>query len=208
MTTKLKLYNLALGTYIGTQRLANLTENVASRYALDDVFDSSVQYMLEQGLWKFALKTINLTSLRVEAAAHRSWVYPLPADFVRLARISNDKRLDVNGQLEDFLEENGFVYTDSDRLWIQHVSNDETHGLNFDLYPANYEQAVASWLAYQSLLPVNKDRGDRADLLKLHERTLSNSRRLDAVDEAVKAKPSGRWPAARGRVSGYLGTTR
>ena len=107
---------------------------------------------------------------------------------------------------EDFVEANGFWYTDSPTLWVQYVSKDEDYGLNLAIYPANYEQAVASWLAYQSVLPINKDRGDRADLLKLHGVTLGNSRRLDAVDEAVKQKPAGRWPRVRG--FGTNGTSR
>lgn len=207
MTTKLGLYNIALGSYVGTQRLANLTENVASRHALDSVYDSGLQFMLEQGLWKFALKTVNLTPSRVDAAFHRQYRYPLPVDFVRLARISADNRFDVNRELLDYVEENGSLYTDSPTLWIQHVSNAATHGLNLALYPANYEQAVASWLAYQSVLPISKDKGDRADLLRLHGKTLADSRRLDAVDEAVKSKPSGSWPRARG-IGGINGTMR
>ena len=143
MTDKLQLYNLALGTYIGTQTLANLNENVATRHALDRVYEGALLYVLEQGLWKFALKTVELTGVRADALAHRQYVYPLPPDFVRLARISPDKRLDTHAQLEDFMEENGAIYTDSNRLWLQYVSKAETHGLNLDLYPAKYEQAVA-----------------------------------------------------------------
>lgn len=205
MTNKQALYNLALGTYVGTQK-AQLTEEVPQRYALDDVYDSALKYMLTQGLWKFALKTMVMTAVRQSAAFHRQYRYPLPEDFVRLARISPTPRLDVNAQLEDFIEENGFLYTDSPTLYLQFVSNDDDYGLNLDIYPADYEQAVASWLAYQSLLPISKDRGDRADLLKLHNVTLATSRRLDAVDEAVKQKPAGRWPRSRGW--GFNGTSR
>jgi hypothetical protein len=205
MTTKQKLYDIALGTYVGTQKVS-LAENVGSRNALDAVYDSALLYMLEQGLWKFALRTVNLTPLRSAAAAHRQYAYPLPEDFVRLARISPTQRLGLNDQLEDYVEENGFWLTDVNTLWVQYVSSDPDYGLNLDLYPANYEQAVASWLAYQSTLSINKDRGDRSDLLKLHNLTLSNSRRLDAVDEAVKQKPAGRWPRARGW--GFSGTSR
>lgn len=207
MTTRLKIYNLCLGTYVGTQMLANLTENVASRHALDKVYDSGLEYMLEQGLWKFALKTVNLTTLRQDTAIHRQHRYPMPSDYVRTAGISSTPRFDSRQGFEDFEEENGFLYSDSNSLWLQYVSKAETHGLNLALWPANYEQAVASWLAYQSALPISKDKGDRADLLRLHQLTLSTARRLDAVDEAVKSKPAGRWPRSRG-WGGVNGTMR
>lgn len=207
MTSKLALYNLALGTYIGSQTLARIDENVASRYALDRVYDDVLTYVLEQGLWKFALRTADLTADRDDATMHRQYAYPIPDDFVRLAGISATGRFDnTGGQLENYVEEAGVWYSDSPTLWVQYVSNDATRGLNLDAYPANYTQAVASWLAYQSLLPVSKDRGDRADVLTLHKQALANARRLDAVDEAVKQKPAGRWPRSRG--FSMNGTTR
>jgi hypothetical protein len=196
MTTKLKLYNLALGTYVGTQRLANLTENVASRHALDAVYDSSVQYMLEQGIWKFALRVAELIKDVTAPTLHREHSYAIPDDFVRLARISSDDRLDA--ELLDYREANGKWYSNVDPIFIEYVSNDDDYGLDLDLWPANFEQAVASWMAYQSVLDISKDRSDRADLLTLHQRTLANARRLDAVDEAVKRKPTGSWVRSRG----------
>lgn len=206
MATRLSTYNLALGSYVGTQTLADLTENVASRHALDRVYDGALAYMLEQGLWKFALKTADLTSLRQNASELRQYRYPLPTDYVRTAGISSTSRFDARSGFEDFEEQAGFLYSDSNTLWLQYVSNANTHGLDLSKWPANYEQAVASWLAYLSALPISKDKGDRADLLRLHQLTLATARRLDAVDEAVKQKPAGRWPRARGY--GYNGTSR
>lgn len=196
MTTKLKIYNLALATFVGTQRLANLTENVASRHALDAVYDSSIQYMLEQGIWKFALRAAQLTKDVTAPTLHREHAFTIPADFVRLARISSDDRLDA--ELLDYREANGKWYTNVDPIYVEYVSNDAAYGLDLDLWPANFEQAVASWMAYQSVLDISKDRGDRADLLKLHQLTLNNAKRLDAVDEAVKRKPAGTWARSRG----------
>ncbi len=205
MTTKLALMNLAIGTYIGDQRLANLTENVASRHALDAVYDSSIQYMLECGIWKFALKMAALTKDVTAPTLRREHSFTIPSDFVRLSRISSDDRLDA--ELLDYDEADGKWYTNVDPIYVQYVSNDAAYGFDLTKWPANFEQAVASWLAYQSVLPISKDRGDRADLLKLHQLTLSNAKRLDAVDEAVKRKPAGSWAKARG--FGYVnGTSR
>lgn len=196
MTTKLVLLNLALGTYVGTQTLASLTEDVASRYALDRVYDGTLAYMLELGLWKFATKTAQLTKDVTAPTLQRAHSFTIPSDFVRLVNIASDESM--NSELLDYREQNGKWYTDVDPIYVSYVSNASTFGADLTKWPESYTDAVASRLAYNSVLPINKDRGDRADLLKLHLQTLSVARRLDAVDEAVKGKPPGRWPRSRG----------
>lgn len=199
MTSRLALYNLALGTYVGTQRLdptTGLTENVSSRYALDSVYDDTLLYMLELGLWKFATKTAQLTKDAVAPTLQREYSFTIPDDFVRLVNIASDESM--NSELLDYREQAGKWYTDVNPIYVSYVSKDEDYGLDLEKWPASYTDAVASRLAYNSVLPINKDRGDRADLLKLHKETLAVARRLDAVDEAVKGKPPGRWPRSRG----------
>jgi hypothetical protein len=199
MTTKLAVYNLALGTYVGTQRLhptTGLTENVASRYALDAVYDDALLYMLELGLWKFATRSVELVKDVSAPTLQRAHSFTIPTDFVRLVNIASDEAM--NSELLDFREQAGKWYTDVDPIYVSYVSKDAAYGLDLTKWPASYTDAVASRLAYNSVLPINKDRGDRADLLKLHKETLAVARRLDAVDEAVKGKPPGRWPRSRG----------
>ena len=209
MTTKLGLYNLALGTYIGTRTLhptSGLTEDVAERYALDRVYTSCLAYMLQQASWDFALRTVELEPEAGTPAFHRQHQYEKPEDFVRICRIGPDARFDV--PFEDYRPEGNYIYADINPLYLQYVSNDADYGGDLTRFPASYEQAVASWLAYQSLLPVNKDRGDRNDLLNLHNITLAQARRSDAVDEPVKTKPMGRWSQSRQMGSSLNGTRR
>ena len=59
MTTKLKLYNKAL-LYCKERKLASLTEEGKPRRLLDEVYDDSIEYCLEEGLWKFATQTVRI----------------------------------------------------------------------------------------------------------------------------------------------------
>ncbi len=205
MTSKLALYNLALGTYIGTSRITSLTEDVPQRYALDAVYDGALGYMLKRGLWKFALRTVRMDKDVALPAFHRQYAFTKPTDFVRISRISTDARLD--NELLGYREDGTVFYSDVNPFFLQYVSDDAAYGMNLAAYPEAYEQAVASWLAYQSTLEVSKDRGDRADLLTLHRQTLDTARKQDAVDEPVKGKPAGRFTRSRtvgGSINGTL----
>lgn len=57
---QLSLYNNAL-TVLGERKIASLTENREPRRVLDDVWSGAVKYCLEQGQWKFAIRTSKLT---------------------------------------------------------------------------------------------------------------------------------------------------
>lgn len=206
MTTELALKNLALGTFVGTERLTTLTDNVPQRYALDAVYAGVLQLMLKRGIWLFALKTDQLTKEVTAPEFHRQHAYAKPDDFVRLARIGLDARMDV--ELMNYRQDGDFFYADQDPIFMQYVSNDDAFGGDLERYPEAYTQAVAAELAYQSLLPISKDRGDRADLYKIKAQALDLSRRQDAVDEPVKTLPTGRFVRARIGYGSMNGTTR
>jgi len=206
MTSKIDLYNLALGTYIGTRRLSTLTDDVPQRYAMDAVYDAGLKYMLKRGLWKFALRSVQLVRDIPLSTFHRQYSYDKPVDFVRISRLSLDVRF--TQELMDYREDQTKIYSDNDPIFLEFVSDDEDYGMNLDAYPEAYEQAVASWLAYQSTLEISKDRGDRADLLTLHKQTLDTARRQDAVDEPVKGKPAGRFTRSRSFGTSMNGTLR
>ncbi len=206
MATKLGIYNKALATYIGTRRLATLTDDDPARYALDAVYDEAVAYVLERGSWMFALRTVQLTKEVTAPTFHRQHAYTKPSDFVRIARIASDARF--SQELLGYRDERGTIYSDIDPIFLQYVSNGALYGMDLTKWPPTFVEAVASWLAYQSTLEVSKDRGDRADLLKLSSAALDTARRLDAVDEPVKGKPAGRFTRSRSWGTSMSGTLR
>lgn len=206
MTTELELKNLALGTYIGTERLTALTDNIPQRYALDAVYDGVIGLMLKRGIWLFALKTVQLTKEVAAPDFHRQYAYAKPDDFVRIARISHDPRLDI--EVLNYRPEGDFFYSDHDPLFLQYVSNDDEFGGDLERWPEAFTDAVAAELAYKSLLPISKDRGDRADLTRIKAQALDLSRRQDAVDEPVKTTPAGRLVRARIGYGSMNGTLR
>jgi hypothetical protein len=190
MATKIELYNQALG-HIVTERLHptnGLTEDRKERHELDAVYDKSRAWMLEQGLWKFALRSSQLDyDPNVDTSFGLEYAFAQPTDFVRLANIASDPYF--RSEVEDYVEENGVWYSDLQTLYIRYVSSHADYGGDIGLFPENYCVALTADMALRSSLQITKDRVSRNDLM------------LDALDERVKRKPPGRWPMVRGRSS-------
>jgi hypothetical protein len=195
MTSKLELFNKALSN-VGSGRLLALTDDRNERYELDAVYDGCLVYMLERAGWKFALRSSELTyDPAIDTSFGLTYAYTLPTDFVRIAAISTDEMF--NSELMDYRKEAGLIYTNSSIIYLSYVSDGASYGLDLAKYSETYAEALGMWMAYRSVLPISKDRGDRADLLRLFKSTLEDAKRSDAIDERVKWKPEGRWAQAR-----------
>lgn len=203
MATKIELYNQAL-SHLSTERLDptnGLSEERKERYELDSVYEKSRLLLLEEGLWKFAIRSSQLTyDPDLEQNYGLQYAFAIPDDFVRLAAFCDDPYF--KHEVEDYVEENGIWYTSVDTIYIRYVSKGEDYGLNLGLYPENYCVALTAEMALRSALPISKDRGTRNDLIRIKTEALAKSRRLDALDERIKRAPPGRWVSSRGRVTG------
>lgn len=199
MTTKLRLYNRALGL-LNTRRLHEtdgLTENVPARHALDQVYSECLQAMLERGLWKFALRSSELTyDSNIEPNFGFPYAYEHPTDFVRLAGLSNDPNFRP-GYEPEYHEESGYWYMNVSSVYVRYVSNDADYGLDLTKYPEYYSRALAADMALQVAGQLVGSDFKTANVLKTFRENLALSKSLDAVDEPVQQKPAGRWARAR-----------
>lgn len=195
MVTKLNLYNMALG-HLGPVRLASTAENRPDRKELDAVYDGVLQGMLEHGLWYFALRSQQWDpDTDVDARFGLPYTYSLPTDYVRLRMISTDEG--QSNEDRTFKREGSYIFSAYPLLYVTYVSNHTDYGLNLGAFTQLYAEAVAAELAYQSGLPITKDRGTKNDLFVIKQRMLKEAKRIEAVDERVKEKPLSSWALAR-----------
>jgi hypothetical protein len=151
---------------------------------------------LPPALWKFATRSSSLVAdPDIEPSFGKPYAFAIPTDFVRLRAITSDP--DFTVEVADYDEENGVWYTNIETIYIKYVSNDVSYGLNLGLYPENYCAAFGTHMALRAALPITRDKATRNDLVLLNDRMLSQSKRLDAVDESVKRKPTGRLVGSR-----------
>lgn len=198
MADRLQIYRGAL-RLLGDGRLASLTEVNSRRVALDDAWDNSVDFMLEQGLWNFAMRTVDLSADDdFEPLYGYKYSFKKPDDWVRTRSICDEPFF--TRSYDEYHDEGEFWFADIDTLYISYVSNHSEYGWNIGLWRQSFSKALETYLAFECGLPVANDKTNRNDLFQLFEKRLKNAKTKDAVDEGVVYQPAGRLVRAR---SGY-----
>ncbi|TCL70650.1 hypothetical protein [Rhizobium sp. BK251] len=201
MASRLAIYQGAL-RLLGPSELSSLTEDIVVKRKLDSAWGPSVDFMLEQGLWNFAIRSVALQPDEdVQPLFGFDYAYSKPDDWVRTASIS--PYVDYREGIREFEDQTGYWYTSHTPIYVQYVSNDPAYGWNVGAWRQSFSKALETYLAFECGLPISSDKGNRNDLYTLFEQRLQNAKTKDAVDERVREKPPGKW--TRSRNTGYRG---
>jgi hypothetical protein len=206
-TTRIKLYREAL-RLIKERTLSTVSDNVASRRALDEAYDDALDFCLEQGLWNHAARTVAIEDDgSIDPNFGYTHVHEKPEDFVRLMAISSSGDL-LTHPLEDYMIEGNYIHSNTDPLYIQYVSNGASYGLDLTLWPQTFAKAVAAYLALD-VGPTLTSASDK-DIQRWQQdftRKLRDARSKDAMSQASRRLPPGRLSQARAgnRSDRYLG---
>ena len=205
MAERLAIYQGAL-RLLGPSELASLTEDRPEKHKLDAAWEDAVAFLLEQGMWNFAIRAVELhADTDAEPLFGYEYAFSKPDDWLRTVGISGNANFSEG--VRYYEDETGFWYAGFDRLYVRYVSNDPAYGWNIGAWRQNFAKALEAYLAFECGLPVSSDRGTRSDVFSLYEKRLARAKNLDAVDERVQEKPTGRLVRSRGagRGSRYLG---
>lgn len=203
--TQLSLYNGALAI-IKHRPLSALTDDVEARYLLDNEFSKVKAFILEQGLWNFALRTTQLEpdTGNTPSFGH-SYAFEQPTDYVRLNAISADPYFYQT--LEDYIDEAGYWIASINPLYVSYVSDDNSYGGDLSKWTTLYERAVEYELAYRVAPHLTSMGGDAMqELERRRDKSLRDARSKDALNQPAKRPPSGRLVLARGGTRGSSGT--
>lgn len=196
MAGKLDVFNRTL-QILQTRDLASLSDKRSERRNLDAVWNLTMDYMLEAGLWNFAARTRELQpSDSVDSNFGYDFVYAQPDDYVRLIRISANE--DLWPTLDHYSEEGEFWLAWCDPLYVQYVSSAYDFGADPGKWPASFVEAFAHELAYRagpSVTNMGESQFDQLD--KRRKRALYNARGKDAVNQPVGDPPVGRLVRSR-----------
>lgn len=209
MTTQLVLYNGA-ALHLGERRLVALTDENELRRSLDDVWQDGehIDYLLEQGLWNFAIRTVELTySPSITPDFGYRYAFDRPSDWIRTAGVSGDENF-AGGAL-DYSDEQQYLWAHTATIYLRYVSNDEEYGNDLSQWPATFVEWVKCYLAARICKRVTGSVAEAERLEKMQARLLVQARSRDAMNDAVSYPPSGSWAQSRSanRRGGYRGTT-
>ena len=203
---KLSIYNGAL-TFIGERKLSALTDNVESRRLLDDVWDGGgVDKCLEQGQWKFAMRTSMLDySSSVTPSFGYEYAFEKPSDLIKLCALCSDEFFDT--PLLQYTEEAGFWFASLDTIYIQYVSNDGSYGTDYSLWPGSFKSFVEAWFGCEIVLKITQSETKEDAKKKELKKILTEAKSKTAMDGPTKFLPVGTFRTARhsGRIgdNGY-----
>lgn len=147
-TTRLKLYNGAL-LHCGERAIASLAVNEEGRVLLDNVWnDGGVQWCLEQGQWRFALRTSKFsydTAVNPQFGLRRA--FAKPTDWVVTSAVCQDEYFRV--PLLQYADEAGMWFADLDDIYIKYVSSDASYGMNLSIWPYSFTEFVKAYFAWR-----------------------------------------------------------
>jgi len=202
-TTRLQIYNGAL-QIIGRSSIASLTVNEEGRRLLDDVWnDGGVQFCLEQGMWKFAIRTqmLDYDSSVTPTFGYRR-AFAKGSDWCATTSICQDEYF--NSPLLRYRDEIDHIWADLDRFYVSFVSNHVDFGLNLGNWPATFTQYVKTYFAARIALRAT---GDKALAEKLNaprgllDMACSQAKNNDAQNDPPRFPPPSSWIVARRRQS-------
>jgi hypothetical protein len=197
MATRLGIYNAALVEHLGERRLSSLTEDREPRRVLDEIWNNGfVDYILNKGFWKCALRTVRLDydpDVTMEFGYTKA--FAKPDDFIRTAMVSQDERF--SSPYLDYSDESGYWYCDLEQLYVQYVSNSVDYGADISLWPPALEEYAATELALAANKRLTQGRANEDSLKKDAKDALLEARSVDAMASPTKFLPQGGWATAR-----------
>ncbi len=204
MADKLSVYR-QVSIEIGDRRIKDLNEDRKPRRIIDDVYLPVLHECLENGLWNFALKRVELNeSPDTETEFGHTFFFDKPNDWRRTAALSADEYMDY--PLIRYRDGIDGWLADIDPIYLEYVSDATTHGMNLGRWPALFERYVVLMLAQRVIEPITQNlRKKIQDLDETVKRALHDSLSKDAMNEAApKFLPPSRFVRSRGAAG--LGT--
>jgi hypothetical protein len=192
---QLSIYNQAL-YLLGERSLASLTENREPRRILDVVWRGAVKFCLEEGQWKFALRTSKLTySADVVPAFGYRRAFERPSDCVRLSKVCSDEYLKT--PLLEYNEEAGWWFADVDDIYVSYVSDGLDFGNDYANWPETFATYVSIYVATQSGLRICQSERTMEKLEKDLKKAKRDALSKDALQGSTQFLPQGSWVSAR-----------
>lgn len=167
------------------------------RRLLDECYDQAVDYMLAQGLWNFASRTLAIEEdTAVEPVFGYNYAFEKPTDFIRLVAIGSNG--DLYPTLDDYLDEGNYWNANVTPLYVQYISNDASYGLDTSLWPVTFTKALEAYLAKELAPHAGLSAAKMKAVDEEYAFRIRDARSKDAMNQAAMRPPPGRLVRSRG----------
>ncbi|KKM04208.1 hypothetical protein LCGC14_1766550 [marine sediment metagenome] len=204
-TDRLSLYKIAL-VACGERTIASLSEPREPRRLLDEVWNRGsgvVKYVLEQGLWNFAIRTSKLdSSSSISTSFGYTFTFEMPSDYVRLVELSSGEYF--TQPMTRYEIEQASLYADVDPIYMRYISDNSSYGSDLSLWPETVSLWTGHWMGVQ-IAPALKNDLDMDRLERRTRRYLHDARSKDAQQDPTRWPPLSSWASARLNRIGHGG---
>ncbi len=199
-TSKLALYNGAL-TVLGERNIADLTEDVEPRRALDNIYDDCIAECLEASAWVWSLRSIVMDyDTNITPDFGFTFAYAQPSDLVRIYMLSDNENFGI--PLVDYYDEAGYWYAWVTPLYARYVSNDAAYGGDVSRFTPSYAAYVKHALARWICRRITSSEEKFKSIFQLEEKFKKEAIARDGIREPVAFPPYGTWVSSRVRRVG------
>jgi hypothetical protein len=194
--TRLSLYNGAL-RLLGARSLSSLSENREPRRVLDDIWNGgATDYCLQQGFWNFAARSMEIQyDTTITPAFGYVRAFSKTSDWMRTAAVSDSETFDP--PLTDYRDEAGYLYANSDTLYVTCISNDASYGNDLSRWPSNFQRFHESYLAHEACDRITQSTTKKGEVYALMKQLLKEAKSTDAMDEPTRFPARGTWSTSR-----------
>jgi len=189
---KVDICNKAL-TLIDGDYILSLDEDSQNARLCNEFFDSSLQTLLQEHPWNFALKRAALARLTETPAYEYTYAYGLPSDCLRVVSYENQD------QGYSFKVEGNAVLTDVDTCKITYIFNVE----DMNKLSPMFRQAFIFYMAAELAPWVTNAAQFSSGAAQQYASAFKKAKAANARESRVVKGSSGSWTSAR-----YLGSSR
>lgn len=192
---RLTIYNSAL-RIIGSRNLTTVSEGREPRRVLDTIWDDDMlNTLLEMGEWLFASRLVQIQSdPDITPLFGYSYVMSLPSDYVRICGVYTDEMMKT--PMLDYKIVGTRILTSFDKVYLHYVSNGDSWGGDFTLWPSSFKKLVEAYIALEAA-PRLKSQTDEETLKKRYSSALINAQSKDCMKQPTRFPPLGKWQTAR-----------
>lgn len=201
MATKLSLFDDAL-LLCGERALSSLTEVREPRRLLDQVWSNGgVNYCLSQGLWHFALRSVQLDyDTNEDPQIGLNYAFSTPSDWLTTAAICADEYF--RDPMTEYVYEGGYWYADISPIYVRYVSSGLLYGGNIADWPVPFKEYCAAHFASKIVRKVTGDKDRVAFVVDEVKRTKHEAKSNGLMSQPTVFYPEGRWVRhRRGRMN-------
>jgi hypothetical protein len=196
VTTQLSIYNGALRE-LGENPLTSLTENVAYRHDLDQIWDNGfIDDVLERGLWNFAIRTTELAYTGdINPTFGLTYAFEKPSDWIRTAKLCSDEYFMNPLNSQEVHDEQGYWFSELQTLYLSYVSNDDAYGNNLAEWPQSFVRFAEAYMAFKGAPRIAPKM--EKEVFDKQKKFLVEARSRDAMNEGAAIPREGDWTRSR-----------